>query len=199
MAVAICVLVVLVAAAIAVLTQLDLGDDASSKGGERRARITTTTTAAPTTTTLALRKAMQYTVQQGDTLSAIARRFRVTTGAVVLLNRLTSPDRLTVGQTLTIPPEIPVKLVIRPATVAPGGTANLTLTGAAPAEKVSFEIQTPRGSFKGPVHVAGPDGRVTTTYSVEATDPAASYLVVVRGDQGTTATGAIVVGTAAGR
>ena len=109
MVVAIGVLALIVAGAVLALTQLDLGDDANP---EPRRAATTTTTAAPTTTTSAPRGEVGYTVQQGDTLIAIARRFHVTTGAIVLASKLTTPDRLTVGQALTIPPEIVVKLVV---------------------------------------------------------------------------------------
>jgi LysM repeat protein len=199
MAIVLAVLVVLLAVAVVLLTQLDLGDDASSNSKRRAGARTTTTTAPPTTTTSALRQEVTYTVQQGDTLIAIARRFHVTIGAIVLANKLASPDRLTVGQVLTIPPEIPVKLLIKPATVAPGASVSFSLSGAQPGERITFEVQTPSGSFKGPVHVAGEDGTVNTTYAPNATDPAASYLVVARGDQGTNATAVLVVGSAAAR
>src|SRR4051794_14985825 len=193
MAIAVGVLVVVVLVAVLLLTQRDPG------GGATRAKppassSTSSTTTAPTTTTTALRKAVQYTVRQGDTLSAIARRFHVTTAAIVAANKGLSPDKLTIGQTLTIPPEIPVRLVVKPATVAPGSTANLALSGAQPGERVTFEIQTPTGTFKGPVHVAGPDGTVNTTYAPNATDPPGSYQVVAHGDQGTNAIAAMVVG-----
>lgn len=44
-----------------------------------------------------------YTVQSGDTLGAIARRFGVTIEQIVAANSLTNPDRLSVGQQLVIP------------------------------------------------------------------------------------------------
>ena len=49
------------------------------------------------------KQAGQYQVQPGDTLTAIARRFRVSLEALVRLNRLTNPDVLYVGQTLRVP------------------------------------------------------------------------------------------------
>lgn len=45
-----------------------------------------------------------YTVQSGDTLGSIARRFSVTISAIVEANELTNPDQLSVGQELVIPP-----------------------------------------------------------------------------------------------
>lgn len=44
-----------------------------------------------------------YTVQAGDTLSAIARRFGTTVEAIVAANNLTDPDLIQVGQELVIP------------------------------------------------------------------------------------------------
>lgn len=44
-----------------------------------------------------------YTVQTGDTLFTIARRFNTTVTAIVQANNLTNPDNLSVGQQLIIP------------------------------------------------------------------------------------------------
>jgi cell wall-associated NlpC family hydrolase len=43
-----------------------------------------------------------YVVTPGDTIEAIARRFGVTTGDIVAANGLSSPDRLSIGQSLSI-------------------------------------------------------------------------------------------------
>jgi LysM repeat protein len=56
---------------------------------------TSTTTAASAT----------YTVQRGDTLSAIATQFGTTVAAIVAANDIRDPDVLNVGQTLEIPAE----------------------------------------------------------------------------------------------
>jgi len=45
-----------------------------------------------------------YTVQSGDTLFSIARRFGVTIQAIVQANNLANPNALSVGQELVIPP-----------------------------------------------------------------------------------------------
>jgi LysM repeat protein len=193
MAIAVGVLVVVVMVAVLLLTQLDPGGGAARAKPPARSSSSSTTVAPTTTTTAPLRAAVQYAVRQGDTLSAIARRFHVTTAGIVAVNKGLNPDKLTVGQTLTIPPEIPVRLLVKPARVAPGSTANLALSGAQPGERVTFEIQTPTGTFKGPVHVAGPDGTVNTTYAPNATDPPGSYQVVAHGDLGTNAIAALVV------
>ncbi|MEN9216496.1 MAG: peptidoglycan DD-metalloendopeptidase family protein [Gloeomargarita sp. HHBFW_bins_162] len=49
------------------------------------------------------KKMSHYRVQPGDTLSTIARRFRVPLAELVRLNRLSNPDLLFVGQTLRLP------------------------------------------------------------------------------------------------
>ena len=45
-----------------------------------------------------------YTVKDGDTLSGIASSNNSTVAAIVQANNLTDPDKLQVGQKLTIPP-----------------------------------------------------------------------------------------------
>jgi LysM repeat protein len=45
-----------------------------------------------------------YSVQSGDTLMTIARRFNTTIEAIVAANSLANPDRLDIGQELIIPP-----------------------------------------------------------------------------------------------
>ncbi len=44
-----------------------------------------------------------YTVQRGDNLSSIARRFNTTIGALVQLNGIANPNRILAGQVLNIP------------------------------------------------------------------------------------------------
>ncbi len=44
-----------------------------------------------------------YTVQAGDTLAAIARRFDTTIAELQRLNNITNPDLLALGQTLIVP------------------------------------------------------------------------------------------------
>ena len=56
------------------------------------------TTVPPPTTT------PEYIVQQGDSLSAIAQRFGVSTEDLANFNGIEDADSIQVGQTLTIPP-----------------------------------------------------------------------------------------------
>ena len=67
---------------------------------------TATTAPAPTPTTVAAPPpsgSLSYTVASGDTLAAIAERFRVSVDAIVAASNLDDPDVLSVGQVLTIP------------------------------------------------------------------------------------------------
>lgn len=57
-----------------------------------------------------------YSVQSGDTLSAIASRFGVTVAALVSANGIANPDLIIVGQTMLIPGTSNIDL---PAAVAP--------------------------------------------------------------------------------
>jgi LysM repeat protein len=45
-----------------------------------------------------------YVVESGDTLSGIAQRFGTTVDAIVEASGLEDPDRLSIGDELTIPP-----------------------------------------------------------------------------------------------
>jgi LysM repeat protein len=68
----------------------------SSKAGRSPAQGKTASTAGGT------RPIGTYTVRPGDTLSSIARRFGTSAEALMATNGLTSPDRLSVGQTLRL-------------------------------------------------------------------------------------------------
>ena len=45
-----------------------------------------------------------YTVEQGDTLFSIARKFEVSVDILIETNNITNPDRIFVDQELVIPP-----------------------------------------------------------------------------------------------
>ena len=62
----------------------------------------TTTIPLETTTTLAANPEF-YTIQQGDTLSAIAASFGVTVADIVAANGLANADAIQAGQKLVIP------------------------------------------------------------------------------------------------
>ncbi|MCS7038962.1 MAG: LysM peptidoglycan-binding domain-containing protein [Anaerolineae bacterium] len=67
----------------------------------------TATEATPAQPTSVPTGTFVYTVQAGDTLSAIARRFGVGVNELAQLNRLSNPGLLRVGQELVIPGQAP--------------------------------------------------------------------------------------------
>lgn len=85
----------------------------------RRARGTTSATTPPSAASLAQASAT-YKVQNGDTLSSIARRYKTTSSALMKDNGITDPTRLRVGQSLKIPAGIaPVEEVAKSTTPKP--------------------------------------------------------------------------------
>ena len=82
----------------------------------------------PTPTPAAL-----YTVQAGDTLSALAERFTTTVEEVVAANGMTDPNNLQPGQTLIIPSLLRTPVAAMPISATPtlGGSATPTLGGSA--------------------------------------------------------------------
>jgi peptidoglycan DL-endopeptidase LytF len=57
-------------------------------------------TAAPTGDTATY---IEYTVQKGDLLNDIAKKYNVTTKAILAINEISNADSLTIGQVLRIP------------------------------------------------------------------------------------------------
>jgi LysM repeat protein len=65
-----------------------------------------TATAAPAATTAPTGDApnyIEYTVQKGDLLNSIAKRYNVTTADILAINQISNADSLTVGQVIRIP------------------------------------------------------------------------------------------------
>lgn len=62
-----------------------------------------------------------YVVQSGDTLGSIARRYSTTVAELMRINGITNPDRIAVGQKLTLPA----------GATASGGAAGGTTSGGA--------------------------------------------------------------------
>ena len=150
-------------------------------------------TAGATTTTL-----VTYQVQRGDTLTSIAKHFGVPAAGIVTTNHLSDPDRLSIGQTLLIPPVPPVQLTVTPTGGPAGQDFRLELTGAKGGETVTFEIDSPAGKYTGPPHAVSGDGSVTATYQTSFTNTPGSYTVIAKGNQGTTAQATFAVQPAGG-
>ncbi len=145
-------------------------------------RRSTQATAPRTTTTAPLKT---YQVKRGDRLSSIANRFHVSVAAIVFVNRIADPDRLTDGQVLKIPTAAPLALVVTPAKAPSGQTFELNLIGSKPREVIKFEIDSPSGKHTGPPHIASTDGSVATRYQTSAVNPIGTYKVVASGNKGT--------------
>ena len=84
----------------------------------------TTTIPLETTTTLSANPEF-YTIQQGDTLSAIAKSFGVSVADIVAANGLPNADAIQAGQKLAIPGNgtAPTTTVVVVTTVATNGSS----------------------------------------------------------------------------
>jgi LysM repeat protein len=192
-AIALIVLLLVIAAALGVLLFAG-GSDEPSK------RVSSATTSTASTAPLATAPSSDttapptaYQVMKGDTLTSIGQKFGVTTKAILAINTIANPDSLTEGQKLMIPAKPPIQLVVTPVRATLGESVRLKLTGAKPAESVTFDIASPSGKFTGPAHTASDEGTVTTKYATALSDPTGTYNVVANGSQGTTAQGSFRV------
>jgi len=126
-----------------------------------------------------------YVVARGDTLTAIAKRFGVTVGAIVTANHLASQDVLAVGQVLRVPPVVPLTLSVSPSEGQAGTSFTLHLAGVAPTDTATFSIAQPgHAPYTGPQHTPNADGTVSATYDTYPTDPAGAYVVLARTSSG---------------
>ena len=153
-----------------------------SRSAERSKPPLSSTTTAPTTTTAA---AVSYQVKRGDSLTAIAAFFGLSTTALAQANQLDVEALLIEGQVLTIPPLAPPQLTITPEDGPAGETFMFSLTGAKAGEIITFTIDGPGpDTFTGSPHTASPEGTVTTRYESSGDEPG-TYTVVATGDRGT--------------
>ena len=159
------------------------GDDDTVGTGTRSS--TTSQTRGTRTTSTTSRPPINYTVARGNTLTALARVFGVSTSAIIDANEGLDPNSLVEGQVLVIPSPEPVELVVKPRKPEVGGSIEIRLTGAKEFEVVRFQIDRPTGPFIGPGHSASEDGVVTTSYELGLADPEGAYTVTAAGDQGT--------------
>jgi hypothetical protein len=85
-------------------------------------------------------------------------------------------------------------LSVSPPSGPIGTTFSLTAGGLKPGEPMTFEIDPPKGArFVGPIHAAGPDGRVATTYASQPNDTPGTYRVKAVGSQGTRAEAQLIL------
>ncbi|MEY4925014.1 MAG: hypothetical protein RL598_1533 [Verrucomicrobiota bacterium] len=87
--------------------------------------------------------AVKHTVQSGESLGVIARKYQVSTGELAAANSITDPSKVRVGQQLVIPG---FKAVGAKSTGAVAATAGSAPAAAAPAPAVNtprFELMAP--------------------------------------------------------
>lgn len=137
-------------------------------------RSASTPAAAPSTPNLSVvpEGAFQHTIEPGESLYAIARRYDVTTDAIIRANTISAPDQIFVGQRLIIPGRADL-LAARggqtdstttasiqqnqTATPAPAATPAPTATRTASVDPASV---TSAGNFRWPVQ-----GRVIVDFA----------------------------------
>ena len=118
--------------------------------------------ATPTSATAAPSGTYTHTIQSGESLYTIARRYDVTTQSLVQANALSSPDRIVVGQKIVVP-----------------GRADLLATRApAPASQPTTEVATaspvtptPQPTPTDTQTAALPDARVLDQAATQPTAP----------------------------
>ncbi len=79
-----------------------LTDGGSNSGTDQDTNISDTTVIATTTT--AAGELRKYVVQSGESLFAIAQKFNLSAPALVELNKIKDPDRVSAGTELLLPP-----------------------------------------------------------------------------------------------
>jgi LysM repeat protein len=180
-------MVVVAAVAVAALSRVGGDDGGGGRKGPNVPAGSPLPAEAPTTTRAPGDLLTAYVVTRGDTLTSIARRFSVSTAAIIAANQLVDPDRLAEGQHIMIPPPAPIALVLTPTSTSGGQPIEIRLTGAKPAENVTFTVTTPAGTFSGPPHAATYDGTVVTSYRPDPGALGGLGTVSATGDRGTVA------------
>jgi LysM repeat protein len=166
------------------------GGGGGGGGNAKSTKTTASTTTAGTTTTTA--GPTNYVVQRGDTLTSIARKFNISLAAILGANQLKDPDHLSEGQSLVIPPPLPVAITISPPSGAAGTDFEFKVTGLKAGETAQFAIDGPGTKFTGPPHSAT-DGVATATYQSGLDAKSGTYNVAAIGSQGTTASASFQV------
>jgi len=114
----------------------------------------------------------EYTVQRGDTLSSIARRFNTTVGTLVGLNGIANPNQIFVGQVLDLPGT--VETADPQPTAAPDDTDDDTEAEA--TEESDSTEDTETGDETPATYVVQPGDnlfRIALRFGVSLTDLAA--------------------------
>ncbi|MCR6672822.1 M23 family metallopeptidase [Devosia ginsengisoli] len=120
-----------------------------------------------------------HTIASGESLYTIARRYEVTTQAIVQANNLSSPDKIVVGQKVIIPgradllaTKAPTTQVASTTPMATPAPAQQTLPQAAP--NALQAATTPAATPTLPQQQAAPAAQPTQVANVPAAEPAMS-------------------------
>ena len=136
--------------------------------------------AAPAAPTLpgAAATGFTHTIASGESLYTIARRYEVTTQALVQANNLSSPDKIVVGQKVIIPgradllaTKAPVTQVASTTPMAAPMPAQQTLPQAAPN---ALQAATPVPAATAPAQAAPVQAAPTQVANVPAAEPVMS-------------------------
>jgi murein DD-endopeptidase MepM/ murein hydrolase activator NlpD len=123
---------------------------------------------AATTPTPANGNTFTHTIASGESLYTIARRYDVTTQALVQANGLSSPDKIVVGQTITIPGRADLL-----ATKAPTQVASATPMAAPQPAQPAAPATVPTNMQASPPPAADPAAAPQPAPTQVATAPAA--------------------------
>ena len=128
--------------------------------------------AAPAASTLPGGAAFTHTIASGESLYTIARRYEVTTQALVQANNLSSPDKIVVGQKVIIPGRADLLATKAPTTqvasATPMAAPQQTLPQAAPN---TLQAAAPAAT---PVQAAPVQAAPAQVASIPAAEPAMS-------------------------
>lgn len=132
-----------------------------------------------------------YTVQRGDTLSSIARRYNLTLQALQDGNCITDANRITVGQVLQVPE--PQSSIATPSTSAVTFTADLTLLEAGACTTLRWAVNGASTVYLADESVSARGSQEvcptqTTTYTLLVVFPSGGqtpYTVTIMIDEGT--------------
>ena len=139
--------------------------------------------ATPVTPTLpgAATNGFTHTIASGESLYTIARRYEVTTQAIVQANNLSSPDKIVVGQKVIIPGRADL-LATKAPTTQVASTAPMAAPVPAPAQQTLPQAQpnalqaaaAPAAAPAAPVQAAPAQAAPTQVASVPPAEPAMS-------------------------
>lgn len=123
--------------------------DGASSGTSPSAKVSVATTAAPASSGTTI-----HVVKMGETLGAIARRYKVSVAAIAKANNITDPTRILIGQELAIPG------AGAPATVAPPPPPPVTTTPVQtpPPSSGDLDAALPPDFIDAPVIEVEPSG-----------------------------------------